>query len=143
MALFTETLDVINYVESLLDTNMVGIGLKGVYVGMERMTANMPAAIIDPQEKETIRHTTNQGFRHDFHLMIYIMHAKLTVASQGRTKEELQLVTATVGVINQSKTLMGNIVDGYCRREQYGSVVVPKLGYVKGTRIVWEGFSIV
>lgn len=144
MPAYTETLDVMNYIETALNANLNTLGLKKVYPGFVHLTGMWPVAVLEPQERVIERRDIGGGMTYTFTLNLYVCHAKLTVNSQTRTKEDMALVTSVTAFLNADKRLGGNLNgDGYVRREQYGTLQTPKLGYVKGTRIVWEGFSVV
>jgi len=141
---YSKTTEVNNYLYSALNTNRVTLGLKAVWPAMKDLTANMPALVMEPQNKTKVRHSVGGAFRRNFTINIYVAHSKLSITSQARTQEDWGIVEAVVAFLDSDKRLGGNLNgDSYVTREEYGALATPKQGYVKGTRIVWEGFSIV
>ena len=142
--MFKETLDVMDYIKTQIDANLVSLGLTKTYEDFQAIaTGRMPCAVIEPSEDTMERHDIGQGFRYNFRVNIYVCHSKLTLTSQSRTRADMARVGAVCDLLNSDKRLGGNIADGYTRSRQYGSVAAPKLGYIKSTRIIWEGFSVV
>lgn len=146
--MFKDELAVMDYLKALVDANLIPLGLTKTYEDFQAIaTGKMPCAVFEPSEDSQERHNiagnTGLGFIYQFRVNIYVCHSKLTLNSQSRTRADMALVGAVSDLLNSDKRLGGNITDGYTRSRQYGSVAAPKLGYIKSTRIIWEGFSVV
>src|SRR4051812_13266944 len=141
--MFTQELDVMDYLKAEVDSNLVALGLTKTYEDFQAiLTGRMPCAVFEPAEDSQERHNIGGmgggSMRYDFRVNIYICHSKLTLNSQSKTREDMALVGAVCTLLNAKKRFGGNTTDVYTRNRQYGSVAAPKLGYVKSTRIIWE-----
>jgi hypothetical protein len=138
---YTRPEEVVQHIVDLLNTNKTALSLKRVVFGDANLIMDYPAALVVAEPLARELRATHQ-FRNEFHISIFVYHAKLTVDRDARTKEDMVLVTGIVNLLHSipHRTLNGNIDEmGYVDSEAPGFIPRPGIGYVVGSRITWVG----
>lgn len=115
----------------------LGIGYVGRYD--ERLLPHYPAVVVSADQMDKEVHAT-----HTFAIMlrcsIWVYHAKLTITHKQRSKEDLELATALVALLEDDKTFNDKVVFAFCSAETPG-IIQPRSGRgepVVGTRLSWQ-----
>lgn len=138
---FRDPEEVLDFIYALLDTNKVSLGVKFIGYGDETLIPEYPAVILtsDPVQRDI--HATRQ-FMVTFNCSLWVYHARLDENHKTRTRNDLLLATSIRELLHDNKNLGGNIIFGYVNGETPGVLTRPN-ELIIGTRITWEGNSIV
>jgi hypothetical protein len=141
MPSYTRPEQVAQYIVDTLNANKIALGIAKAVFGEANLIIDYPAALVVPDPLIRTLHATGT-WRNEFHIAVFVYHAKLTVDRETRTKEDLQLVTAIVNLLHNPthRTLNGNIDEmGFFDSEAPGFINRPGIEYVIGSRLTWTG----
>jgi len=130
--------DVTQDIVNRLDANKVTLGLANVVYGDERLVKEFPAILVEPGIVDRVIHGTQQ-WELQFHVVLWIYHAKLTIGRSQRLKEDIQLSNGVVTYLHEDKSLNGNIIFGFVEQEAPGVIARGPTNSVIGTRLSWYG----
>lgn len=138
---YADILQPFDYIVQMLKDNMPALGIEYVAGNDEELFPVYPAILVQTDRTDREIHTTNM-FRVEFHLNLWVFHAKLTVDTATRSREDIQLATNVRKLLHSDRTLGGHIIHGFVDGEFPGiSARVSDTGQtgVVTTRLTWAG----
>jgi hypothetical protein len=146
MAIATELItrpeEAIAMLKEVIDDNAGLLGIEFVGSYEERLIPRYPAVVISAgiaTREVHATHTLNVTLR----CILWVYHAVLTETHTERNKQDLELATAVIALIENDKTFDNKVIFGFVESETPG-VLAARLGRsdaIVGTRLAWEGLT--
>lgn len=140
--LITRPEEVVELLANLIEQNSGPLGVEFVGKYDEKMLPRYPSVVVSagPFSKEV--HGTHT-FALELRAIIWVYHANLTLTHAQRSKEDLELATSLVALIEDDKTFEEQLIFSFVESETPG-VIAPRAGRgepVVGTRLNWMGVT--
>ena len=136
---FYDILQPFDYVVKLIDDNKATLGIRYIAQNDETLLPEYPAILIQTDRIRREFHATQQWLV-EFHLDLWIFHAKLTVDHATRSREDIEFATAVRKLLHSDKTLGGHVIDSIVDGEfpgVYAREINAEMTGIVGTRLTW------
>ncbi len=140
--MFSHNSEVLDYIHTMLDTNKatIGTGITSVWYGDDDWGAPYPAVVVAPGG--IVRdYVATRTFEVLLQLVIFVIHADLSVSYKTRTRKDLLLAESVVDFLHTDYTLGGNVINGWVASETPGVINRAKGNGVVSTSLAWTGRS--
>lgn len=135
------TLDQIaTYIHDLIDTNKTALGLKRVQFGDESLTPDYPCVVVLAGDLTRTPTASGRTTTNDITVMLYVLHADMSLTRTARTHADLQLAAAVTSLLHGDFTMGGLVAGGgWVSHERPRGIPYRKALNVISTELTWHG----
>lgn len=134
--------EAVEMLADILDDNAGLLGLEFVGRYDEKLLPRYPAVVVSGGTLNKEVHGTHT-FLTRLRCVLWVYHANANQTHAQRSREDLELATALVALLEDDKTFDNRVVFGYVESETPG-VIAARTGrseLIVGTRLVWEAVT--
>jgi hypothetical protein len=137
-----DTLDAIaTAVFDRVDASADSLGISIVQFGDMPLTAKWPAVMVVPNELTRRPEASQYVVELQATVLLYVLHADMTVGRQVRTHEDLQLAEAVTNVLHANMTFDGQLAGSWVSAERPRMVPTRRAPQVVSTELTWVARS--
>lgn len=130
---------VCDYLLTLIETNMVSLGVKAVFYGDQERLPVTPTVCIEPDQSENELKAARRFVGTTIRVYILIYHSKISSVETNRRGSDL-MAEAIADLIHTEPTLAGLVIHGFVKNISSGYVNRERT-VVRTSRITYEALS--